>query len=66
MENDLARAEKAHHVATYETATCHTRVRVCECVCVRVCIRVCICACVRTCVIACVKLRRKHTVKDFG
>ena len=53
MENDKVWAEKkkARHMMTYETATCRTRVRVCECACVhvwRVCARV---TCVRVYVI---------------
>ena len=66
MAADVARAEKkkARHVATCETAMCHTvcmyTLRIVECACacvrVRVCarVRVRVCARVHTCVRACV------------
>ena len=55
---DVARAEKAHHMATYETTTCRTVY-----MCTRVRLRMHVRTCVRMCV--CVWLRRKHTVNDF-
>ena len=45
MVDDVARAQKAHHVVTYETATCHT---------VSTCASACVCACVHVC--ACVRV----------
>ena len=41
VADNVVRMKKWHHVATYETATCHARVHVCTCV--RVCARVCTC-----------------------
>ena len=43
VADDVAWAKIAHHMATYETATCLIRVPMCECACVRMCTRVFVC-----------------------
>ena len=50
MTADVAQVEKkkAHCVATYETATCLTRVHV------RACASACVCACTLVCASVCV------------
>ena len=47
---DEAQAEKRCHVATYETAMCHTCVFMCACVSAHVCACVRVCVCARVCV----------------